>query len=360
MKKKFLIFAVIFVLTVSATIPAYASPLSTKLKYQQQQLKKNKAAYNNIIKQIDQMEISIEKFDNQIEDLMGQIDNINSKIVKTKSEIRDVEKQIENSEDQIKNEQGLLNERIKVTYMNGTSVYLEIILSSKSLSDLLDRVEMIEKIIEFDRNLISNLKEKKQEIVQKKLELENKNKQLAALQKENVDKLNELKSKKNQQASLIKSLELKQRYYASKISLYQDMVKATQKQIQAIQNKYKHVSTSVYSSNAVVAYALKFLGTRYVWGGSTPSGFDCSGFTQYVYAHFGISIPRTSTAQSKFGDSVSRGNLQPGDLVFFGSPVHHVGIYVGNNMFIEAPRTGDVVKISPLTRSDYSGARRVK
>lgn len=360
MKKKIFLFIVIFVLTVSVTTPAYASPLSTKLKYQQQQLKKNKAAYNNVVKQVEQMEISIEILDNQIEGIMGQISTINSKIASTKSDIRVVEKQIKNAEDQIKNEQTLLNERIRVTYMNGTSVYLEIMLSSKSLSDLLDRIEMIEKIIEFDRKLISSLKEEKQEIVQKELELENKNKQLAALQQDNVDKLNELKSKKSQQASLIRSLEYKQRYYASRISQYQQMVTATRKQIQAIQNKYKHVSTSVYSSNAVVAYALKFLGTRYVWGGTDPSGFDCSGFTQYVYAHFGISIPRTSSAQSSFGDDVSRGNLMPGDLVFFGSPVHHVGMYVGNNLFIEAPRTGDVVKISPLDRSDYSGARRVR
>jgi cell wall-associated NlpC family hydrolase len=78
----------------------------------------------------------------------------------------------------------------------------------------------------------------------------------------------------------------------------------------------------------------------------------------YAYGKAGITLPRTSSAQSTFGKAVSRSQLQPGDLVFFGSPVHHVGIYLGDGKMVHAPDTGDVVKISPL-QNDYSGARRV-
>ena len=79
-----------------------------------------------------------------------------------------------------------------------------------------------------------------------------------------------------------------------------------------------------------------------------------------AYASVGISIPRTSKQQSTFGKSVSKSNLQLGDLVFFGSPVHHVGMYCGNNQYIHSPKTGDVVKISSLSgRKDYTCARRV-
>jgi cell wall-associated NlpC family hydrolase len=79
-----------------------------------------------------------------------------------------------------------------------------------------------------------------------------------------------------------------------------------------------------------------------------------------VYAHFGIDLPRTSQAQQNVGVAVSRSELQPGDLVFFGSPAYHVGIYVGNGSFINAPKTGDVVKIASLdNRSDFTGGRRV-
>jgi len=119
--------------------------------------------------------------------------------------------------------------------------------------------------------------------------------------------------------------------------------------------------TSSTSSNAIVAYAESFLGTPYEWGANGPNTFDCSGFTKYVYAHFGISIGRTTYDQITEGQYVSRGNLQPGDLVFFGSgSPHHVGMYIGNNSYIHAPKTGDVVKISQLTRTDYMSARRFR
>ena len=113
---------------------------------------------------------------------------------------------------------------------------------------------------------------------------------------------------------------------------------------------------------AIIAYASNFLGTPYLWGGTTPAGFDCSGFTQYVYRHFGISVGRTTFNQIKDGVQVSRENLHPGDLVFFGtmSNPHHMGIYVGDNNYIHAPHTGDVIKVSVMGRKDYVTGRRVK
>jgi cell wall-associated NlpC family hydrolase len=108
----------------------------------------------------------------------------------------------------------------------------------------------------------------------------------------------------------------------------------------------------------VVGIAMQYLGVPYVWGGSSPSGFDCSGFTMYVYRQVGVSLPHSSRAQIGSGQQVSRSDLQPGDLVFFGSPIHHVGIYVGGGSYIHSPHTGDVVKISPLDRGDYAGACR--
>lgn len=107
---------------------------------------------------------------------------------------------------------------------------------------------------------------------------------------------------------------------------------------------------------AVVAYAEQFLGVPYVYGGNTPSGFDCSGFTSYVYANTYQSIPRVAQSQYDAIASVSRDELLPGDLVFFGSSsasISHVGIYVGEDTFIHAPHTGDVVKYDTLTGSSY-------
>ena len=116
---------------------------------------------------------------------------------------------------------------------------------------------------------------------------------------------------------------------------------------------------------ALVASAKKYLGVPYVWGGTSPKGFDCSGLMQYVCRQNGISLPRVAASQRNAGKYVSRANLQPGDLVFFGKGgrITHVGMYVGNGNMIHAPQTGDVVKISSINSSyrvaSYAGAVRV-
>ncbi|WP_213818997.1 NlpC/P60 family protein, partial [Garciella nitratireducens] len=115
----------------------------------------------------------------------------------------------------------------------------------------------------------------------------------------------------------------------------------------------------------VIATAQSYLGVPYVWGGTSPSGFDCSGFTYYVLKQYGISIPRTSTTQYTQGTPVSKSNLQRGDFVFFntsGSGVSHVGIYLGNNTFISATSSKGIA-ICSLNNSYWSpryiGARRI-
>lgn len=123
--------------------------------------------------------------------------------------------------------------------------------------------------------------------------------------------------------------------------------------------------SSSSGGQAIVDTAMQYLGVPYVWGGTSPSGFDCSGLVQYVCKQNGISVNRVAADQRNNGTYVSRENLQPGDLVFFanGGGIHHVGIYVGDGNMIHAPQTGDVVKISSIETSyrinQYAGAVRV-
>lgn len=113
-------------------------------------------------------------------------------------------------------------------------------------------------------------------------------------------------------------------------------------------------------ASAAIAAARAQLGKPYAWGASGPDAFDCSGLTAWAWRAAGVSLPHSAAAQQGMGSPVNRSDLQPGDLVFFGSPAYHVAMYLGDGMIIHAPTTGDVVKIVSLSyMSDYSGATRV-
>ena len=112
------------------------------------------------------------------------------------------------------------------------------------------------------------------------------------------------------------------------------------------------------AAQTAVDAAMAQRGKPYVWAAGGPNSFDCSGLTAYAFRAAGIKLPHSSLSQSKMGQPVSRDQLQPGDLVFFYSPVSHVGIYIGNGKMVHAPTSGDVVKVAPLM-SGFSGARRI-
>jgi peptidoglycan DL-endopeptidase CwlO len=130
----------------------------------------------------------------------------------------------------------------------------------------------------------------------------------------------------------------------------------------AAQARMSHATAVAHKEAKVVRFARRFLGVRYVYGGSSPrSGFDCSGFTRFVYAHFGISLPHYSGGQFDRGRRISRRGLRPGDLVFFDG-LGHVGLYIGAGRFIHAPHSGTRVSIARLNgwyAGRYDGARRL-
>ena len=132
-------------------------------------------------------------------------------------------------------------------------------------------------------------------------------------------------------------------------------------QLDDIEDKRNSLAQSAleYNKENLLVNAKKHLGGKYVWGGTHPEGFDCSGYTQYIYEKEGVSIPRTAYEQSKVGKEVSRYNLKKGDLLFFltdksrGIPVTHVGMYIGNGNFIHAASKRKGIIISSLEKSRY-------
>ena len=142
------------------------------------------------------------------------------------------------------------------------------------------------------------------------------------------------------------------------LSAQQQKVVVEQQAGPVLQAPAKVVADST-SAQSAVDTALAQLGDPYVWGAGGPSAFDCSGLTQYAYAAAGITLPHSALAQSQMGTAVSRADLQPGDLVFFYSPVSHVGMYIGNGKMVHASTAGEPVMVSTVDMKGYVGARRL-
>ncbi|WPC41985.1 NlpC/P60 family protein [Clostridium sp. JS66] len=347
MNKKTLSVVIALTLAVTMNGTVLAAPSSSNPQIAQVQQQKQ------------DLETKVEKLDNQITEIMKQIDGNKKSIEKTTADIKTTQQELTNAENSIKGQQDVFNKRVRAMYINGADSYLGVILQSDNLSDFISRVDTVKKIVGFDEKVINDLKQKKDTITKKKEALNAENNKLLALKADNEKKLASFNNTRSEQKNLIASLDAKEKTLKAADAETNNLVASAQGQVEKYSASSPALSRGSSSASAIVQYASTFQGVPYAWGGNGPSSFDCSGFTCYVFAHFGISLPRVASDQQGVGEAVSRDQLQPGDLVFFGSPAHHVGIYVGDGCMIHAPHTGDVVKISPL-HSDFSGGRRVR
>jgi cell wall-associated NlpC family hydrolase len=368
---------VVLSLIFTLNITVLAAPTNEKLQ-------QHKDALTKIQAEREEIEIKIEHFDNEIVTIMAKTEENKVKIAGTEKAIESAAIEVKRVENEAQKEQELYNSRMRTMYINGYDGYLSTILSSESFGDFISRVENIKAIIKFDKKVVDEFEATQRQLSEKKISLNKTKKTLLNIKVENKQKLDKINTTKKSQNKLITEINSKEIVYkelnnklvnelknsesllARQISEPQVLASKSITKINEIRKstpKYtpSRGSTAV-SANAVIAYASNFLGTPYLWGGTSPStGFDCSGFTQYVYNHFGISLGRATFHQIKDGVQVSRDNLQPGDLVFFGTNnnPHHMGIYLGDNNYMHSPRTGDVLKISAMTRKDFLTARRV-
>jgi peptidoglycan DL-endopeptidase CwlO len=338
-KTKAAVLAVLMVLSINGT--ALAAP-TTSLQEKQQLVTK------------------IETIDNQIATAMGEIKDNETEIKGIQTDIKTVEKEVKASEQKLADQQNHYNDRLRAMYMSGSNSYIGVLLEADGISDFIARVEAVKTVITYDQKVMSELNTAKAELDSKQAALKEKNDKVVAAKAENEQKLTALNKNKKDLDKMLASY----KGYANVTDGSSQNLALAATSVNAIAASASTITASrgaaAVSSSAVVAYASNFIGTPYAWGGNGPSTFDCSGFTTYVFKHFGISLPRTAAGQQGVGTAIAQSNLQPGDLVFFGSPAFHVGIYVGNGCYIHAPKTGDVVKISSLSgRTDYSGARRV-
>ena len=273
--------------------------------------------------------------------------------------------------------QDVLEERLVALYTSAENgATLEVLLGATSLDDLLNRLETVDRVSELDARVLADVSAFRAQVQRRKGELA----RARSAQAEVVA------ARAAHRAAVERRLAARQRLLSSIRSEIARLQAAERRRQAALARQARArvaAQPEFYSRNTpaaeaeaapageapaaryggVVGIAMKYLGVPYKWGGASPkSGFDCSGFTMYVFAQVGVSLPHYTGSQWSMGTAVSREALQPGDLVFFNG-LGHMGIYIGGGQFIHAPHTGDVVKISSLSDSwyarTYMGARRL-
>ena len=292
--------------------------------------------------------------------------------------------------------------RVRAMEESGSASYISILFKASSFTDLLSRINCIEEISKYDSTLIDRVRESRDQVETAKAAMED---EMAAQQKvfeEYQQKQEELVAQQAEVETALASLSASSAEYDQQLAALTSMQTTINGQIstmttqleelkrlqaeqeaarQAAQQQQNNISsgggtpgtqwygdgTSTATGLDIVNYAKGFLGVPYVYGGTSPSGLDCSGLVYYCYTHFGYSVNRTAASLAYNGSAVSKDNLQAGDVILFtssgGGYIGHCGIYVGNGQFIHAPHTGDVVKISSLSDTYYTnhyyGARRI-
>jgi cell wall-associated NlpC family hydrolase len=274
-----------------------------------------------------------------------------------------------------------IEERLRDLYVNGEGdSTLEVILGAQSLDDIIARLDAIERVSSQDTRILRTVKRYRAEVETRRSNLQDARIKQAQVVSEQAAQKQSIESQLAEQNQLLASVkdeiaEMRAEEQRRQAALAeqararaQAAQLAAQAQADAAQQTYDAaVVAPSYDADipaarygGVVGIALQYLGIPYVWGGSSPStGFDCSGFTSYVFAQIGVYLPHHAASQYSMGTPVPYDQLAPGDLVFF-SGLGHVGLYIGGGQFVHAPHTGDVVKISSLAEhGSYVGARRL-
>jgi peptidoglycan DL-endopeptidase CwlO len=311
--------------------PALASPLSDK----REQARVVKAQIDSLD---NKLEIAVEDYNGAAQ----RYSDLNAKMAAINAHLKKVNKRCSVL-------QTSLNTRVDDMYREGPLGVIDVLLGAASFEDFASTWDLLNEMNKREAQSVAELRIARADIKRSKKSLE---------------------VTRRQARTVYQTMTRRKQVVESQLAERKAKLAGVQKQVQALIAEQQRAEAARWGGNdgnwgdpgnaprtGVVGIALRYLGRPYHWGASGPGSFDCSGFTMFVYRQVGVSLPHHAASQIGCGKRVSRAYLKPGDLVFFGSPIHHVGLYIGNGRMIHAPGTGDHVRIAPIL-SDYVGACR--
>lgn len=315
------------------------------------------------------VQTDIDALDTRLEEVTESYNQLNVDLERLNQELTTLRRQLRETEDLHTERQGRLNKRLSDTYKSGGgagSSLLALLLVTEDFSDFVNRLILITKVTVQDQDLVENVRSTVDDMGDLEIQIEERKRQALALRRQLDQKQEEIERLLTERTAVLAGLdtriaalveEERQRQEAERARLEAEL-RSKLAGVQRYDGPLPQTDNAIL--NQLVETAATYLGVPYVWGGEHPSrGLDCSGLMLYVYRQHGVVLPHYSGYQAQMGVAVGLADIMPGDLIAFGTPVHHVGMYVGDGLFIHAPRTGDVVKLTPLsTRRDINTIRR--
>lgn len=369
----------------------------------EQDLNEAQEEIDNLKAKENALQAEINAIDDELALLIVNMNILEQEIADKTTELEQVTADLAAAEQKQKEQYESMKLRIKYMYENGDSAIYEAILGSDSMAEMLNRVEYVNDVYEYDRNLLTEYEETVKEVEDLKVTVETEKAEMEAMQseyevqKESLDSMLAAKTSELQSAdSLLANAKAKAAEYQATIEAQNKIIKEEQKKAEEAAKKKaeeeakkaaeasKKSSTDSGSSSSssgsssgsgssssgtssnvpvsgsgssVVDYACQFIGNPYVWGGtSLTNGADCSGFVMSVYAHFGVSLPHSSAAMQGCGTGVSYSDAAPGDLICYSG---HVAIYMGGGRIVHAQSAATGITTSSATYRTIIAVRRV-
>lgn len=314
-----------------------------------------------------QAEKEMKSLQAELTELMTEIDVTEQKLIATGEAIIDATERLEEAEVKEQKQHDDMMKRIVAMYEKGNSSMLQMIMEAGSIAEMLQNMENVQAVHEYDRKALNEYVAVKEEIAQLKVSLEEEQASLEKLQANMTQKQSALDKKIEDKKAKVGNIQAQIDDLIRKAAEDAERKRKEEEAQKVVINNYKPTGDQSVG-DAIVAAARTQLGVDYEWGGTKPyKGLDCSGLTQYCHKVVGISIPRVSYDQRDNGKkvwSIGEGTTEsygvslarPGDIICYSG---HVGIYIGNEKMIHAPHTGDVVKVASVyMKKDILSIRR--